>query len=75
MYFFVQVIFGEKRYIDWAELIAKRMHEGLSYFGNKNFYMSSYLIYCLACIRQWTGLFHEVWQNNMKIHEYHPHLQ
>lgn len=75
MYFFIQVFFGEKRYIDWAELIAEIIHEGLSCFGNKKFYMSSYLIYCLACTRQWVGLYHENWQNNMRIYEYYPHLQ
>lgn len=37
--------------------------------------MSSYLIYYLACTRQWVGLYHETWQNDMRIYEYHPHLQ
>lgn len=68
-------LFLVRRYIDWTKLIAERMHEGLSYSGNKNFYMSSYLMYCLSCICQWTGLFHEVWQNDMRIYEYYPHLQ
>lgn len=75
MYFFIQVILHEKRYIDWAELIAERLHEGLSNFlDSKNFYMSSYLFYCLACVKPWLGFNHEEWVDKMKIYDYHPHL-
>lgn len=75
MYFFIQVIFGKKIYIDWVELIADRLHEGLSYFSKKNLYMSSYLLYCLAHGRPWPGLYREAWVDNIKICEYHPYLQ
>lgn len=75
MYFFIRVILGDKRYIGWAELIADKLHEGLSCFGNKNFYMSSYLLYWLACTRPWSGLYHEAWIDGIKTYEYHPHLQ
>lgn len=76
MYFYIQVILDEKRYIDWAELIAERLHEGLSNcLENKNLYMSSYLFYCLVCVRPCPGLHHAKWVDGMKIYDYHPHLQ
>lgn len=67
MYFFIKVILVDNRYIDWAELIEDRLHE--------TYYMSSYLLYYLACVRLWAGLYHEAWVDGMKIYEYYPHLQ
>lgn len=46
MYFFIQVILDQNKYIDWASMIADGLHESLSnILGSKNFYMTSYLFY------------------------------
>lgn len=52
MYFFIQVLLSSDRYLDWSQVIAEKLHEGLSNFvGMSGFYMSSYLFYILACTR------------------------
>lgn len=54
MYFYIQVLLASKKYLDWVQVIAERLHEGLSNFvGMSSFYMSSYLFYILACTREW----------------------
>lgn len=62
MYFFIQVTLDKSRFIDWGTVIAERLHEGLSnYLGMPNFYMSSSLLYMLACVREWSWSSHTKW--------------
>lgn len=75
MYFFIQVTLDRNQFIDWGIVIAERLHEGLSnYLGMSNFYMSSYLLYMLAHVREWSGLSHVEWVQGMRIYDYHPIL-
>lgn len=77
MYFFIQTILSDKnKHINWAEIIADRLHEELSQSsGVFGFYMSSYLFYVLVCCKEWVGLPHTNWVNSMSIYEYFPCLQ
>lgn len=76
MYFYIQVLLLGEKYLDWAQVIAKRLHEGLSNFvGMSIFYMSSYLLYILACTRDWHGLHSKPWVDGMKVYDYYPLLQ
>lgn len=75
MYLFIQVTLDKNQFIDWGTIIAKILHEGLSnYCEIPNFYISSYLLYILAYVREWSRLFHDKWVQGIKIYEYHPHL-
>lgn len=49
MYYFIQKIVEGDIFIDWADLIAEKLHKELLNVTNlTSFYMSSYLIYILA---------------------------
>ena len=75
MYFFIQIILSaQNKHIDWAEIIANRLHEELSQAsGVFGFYTSSYLFNVLASCKIWVGL--AIWVNDMPIYEYFPSLQ
>lgn len=76
MYFFIQVVLSDDRYLDWSHIIVKRLHEGLSNFvGMSGFYMSSYLFYILDCTRDCLGLPNEPWIDGMRVYNYYPMLQ
>ena len=51
MYHFIDIILEGKQYLDWAEIIASSMSDQLKLTQTikKDFFMSSYLVYCLAC--------------------------
>lgn len=62
MYSFIQAILHDEKYVDWAKVIAKRLHEELSQFvETTSFHMSSYLFYICAYCIDWDGLPHEPW--------------
>lgn len=76
MYFFIQVLLAGEKFLDWVQVIAERLHEGLSNFvGMSSFYMSSYLFYILAYTRDWQGLNNQPWVDGMKVYDYYPLLQ
>lgn len=76
MYFYIQVLLAGEKYLDWEQVIAKRLHEGLGNFvGMSSFYMSSYLFYILAYTGDWKGLHNEPWVDGMKVYDYYPLLQ
>lgn len=70
------MLLSSEIYLNWAQVIAERLHEGLSNFvGMSSFYMSSYLFYILACTRDWPGLLNESWVYGTKVYDYYPLLQ
>jgi len=76
MYFFIQVVLQGEQYLDWAEIIADCLHQSLNNrLGNRDFFMSSYLFYCLASTRDWFDLPHEPLDESSKVYQYYSQLQ
>ena len=75
MYFFIKKIVEGENFIDWFDLIAEGLHKGLLVVSNfGSFFTSSFLIYILAVSREWEGLPHEPWVDDMTIYQYYTNL-
>ena len=76
MYFFIQKIVEGEKFIDWADLIAKNLHKGLIAVNNFGpFFLSSFLIYVLATSKEWEGLPHSPWTDEMPIYQYYKDIK
>lgn len=77
IYCYVQLVLEGKQYLDWAELIADSMREQLSLAKQfqQNFFMSSYLLYCLACVKELTGIAKQPIEEDVPVYEFYPMLQ
>lgn len=76
MYVFVQKIVEGDKFIDWVDLIAENLHKGLLAVSNfASFFLSSFLIYTLAISKEWEGLPHMPWTDEMTIFQYYKDLQ
>lgn len=70
------MVLSGDRFLDWSQVIAEKLHEGLSNFmGMTGSYMSSYLFYILACTRNWPRLPNEPWIDGMRVYNFYPLLQ
>ena len=75
MYLFIQKIVEGEKFIDWADLIAKNLHKGLIAMRSFNsFFLSSFLIYILVASKEWEGLQHMPWTNQMTIYQYYKDI-
>lgn len=63
--------------MDWAEIIATslRMQLKCAKEFHEDFYMASYLTYCIACTCDLTPLPHGIWNEEMFVFQYCPLLQ
>ena len=76
MYFFIQKIVEGDKFIDWADLIAKKLHRSLVTVNNfGSFFISSFLIYVLVESKEWEGLPHFPWMDEIPIYQYNNDLQ
>ncbi|GLJ46408.1 hypothetical protein SUGI_0978030 [Cryptomeria japonica] len=72
-----ELVLEGKQYLDWVELIADSMREQLSIAKQfkQNFFMSSYLIYCLACVKEIVGIPRQLIEEEVSIYDFYPMLQ
>ena len=63
--------------LDWAELISSSLRSQLKHAkeSKENFYMASYITYCIACVSNITSLPPETWSEEITIYQYYPLLQ
>lgn len=76
MYRYVEIILKGKELLDWAKVIASSLRSHLKHAkeSRENFYMASYLTYCIACVSNITSLPHETWSEDITIYQYCPLL-
>ena len=75
MYFFIQKIVEGDKFINWADLISEILHKGLVVVNNFGpFFLSSFLIDVLVASKEWEGLPHSSWMNEMPIYQYYKDL-
>jgi hypothetical protein len=77
MYRYIEIILKGGKWMDWAEIIANSLRSQLKCTkeSKEDFYMASYLTYCIACTCDLTVLPHGVWSEQMTIFQYCPLLQ
>lgn len=77
MYLFVQVVLDKTCYIDWGEVIAEELQDQLkqAWFEDRDFSMSSYLMYCLACTKEWQGIPRAPVFEGIRVFEFYPCFQ
>lgn len=77
IYCYVQLVLEGKQYLDWVELIADSMREQLSMAKQfkQNFFMSSYLLYCLVCVKELVGIPKQLTEEDVPVYEFYPILQ
>ena len=76
MYLFIQKIVEGEKFIDWVDLIAENLHRGLIAMSSfSSFFLYSFLIYILEASKEWEGLPHMPWTNEMTIYQYYNDIQ
>lgn len=77
MYRYVAIVLKGEQWMDWAEIIATSLRTQLKHAKgfHENFYMVSYLTYCMAFTCDLTPLPHGIWNEEMSIFQYFPLLQ
>lgn len=77
MYRYIEIILKGEQWIDLVEIIANSLRTQLKHAkeSQEDFYMASYLTYCIACTCDLSSLPHEVWNEEMTIFQYCPLLQ
>lgn len=77
IYCYVQLVLEGKQFLDWAELIADSMREqpSMAKKFKQNFFMSSYLIYFLACVKEIMVIPRQLVEGDVYVYEFYPMLQ
>ena len=75
MYLFIQKIVEGEKFIDWADLIAENLHRGLIVVSSFNsFFLYSFLVYILVAYKEWEGIPHIPWTEDMTIYQYYKNF-
>ena len=77
IYKYIEIILKGEQWMDWVEIIACSLRTQLKRAkeSREDFYMASYLTYCIACTCDLTSLPHGVWNKEMIVFQYCPSLQ
>ena len=69
---YVEIILKGEQWMDWAEIIATSLRTQLKLAkeSHEDFYMASYLTYCIACTCDLTPLPHGIWNEEMNVFQY-----
>jgi hypothetical protein len=63
--------------MDSAKIIVSSLRTQLKHVkeSKESFYMASYLTYYIACVSNLTSLPHEIWSEEITVHQYCPLIQ
>ena len=74
MYHYIEIILKGEYLLDWEKLIASSLRNQLkqSKVSREDFYMSSYLTFCIVCVSNITSLLHETLNEDVVVYQHCP---